>query len=194
VTSSLPPIDYDLNSLRADLIQLRQQLTEMRQREVGWIETAHVRVSYSDPEITASVQESTKRLGAALCVLYFMVVVEAYFPNTYKDQAGLQRNLWEEARSYGWLWASELQVLRAYRHVRHSYAHDPSGAHANQNKSAFNSVNSSNHPLPCISSDGKHVVVQSGASILMVNELHDIVGNVLARMMSSPEYGPKPAQ
>jgi len=192
--NTLPTIEYDLNQLRNDLSELMIQLGDKRQKEIGWIETAYTRVQYQDQTIIEEVRNSTKELAAALCVLYFVVMIESYFPNTYVDSGGSQRNLWEEARDYGWLWEAELDILRAYRHVRHSFAHNSDGTHANQNRSSFNRVIKSSHPLPLISSDGNRVLVDSGASIIMVNEVHPIVANVLGRMMSSPQYGPKNPQ
>jgi len=192
--ATLPNIDYDLNQLRSDLSELMTQLSDKRQKEIGWIETAYIRVHYQDHTIVEEVQKSTRELATALCVLYFVVMIESYFPNTYADSSGRQRNLWEEARDYGWLWEAELDILRAYRHVRHSYAHNSDGTHANQNRPAFDRVINGSHPLPLITSDGNRVLVNSGASILMVNEVHAIIANVLSRMMSSPEFGPKQPQ
>ena len=192
--TQLPIIEYDLIQLRDDIIALMVLMPDKRQREISWIETAHSQVTYSDPQITSEVRQSTRNLSSALCVLYFVTTIEAYLPNTYKDPSGMQRNLWDELQLYGWLWSSELDRLRAYRHVRHSFAHNPGGTHAHNNRTSFDKIMSSANPLPLITSDGTKITVDSGASILMVNEIHPILQNVLARMMSSPEFGAKPPQ
>ena len=194
MSKQLQQIDYDLQILRDDLITLMGQLSDARQREISWIETAHARVEYADPNVTNEVRESTRHLASALCVLYFVVMTESFFPVTYRDSIGLQRNLWEECHAYGWLWLSELDRLRAYRHVRHSFAHYSDGTHARQHKSSFDRVSQSSNPLPAIGSDGTRISVESGASILMANEVHGIIQNFLSRMLSSPEFGPKPVQ
>jgi len=192
--STLPTIEYDLNKLRQDLCELMMQLSDKRQKEISWIETAYIRVTYQDNSIIDEVKESTKQLSCALCVLYFVVVIESYFPSTYEDANGVRHNLWDEALAYGWIHSNEINILRAYKHVRHSFAHDSDGKHANQNRGTFDSVMSGNHPLPCIQSDGNKIVVSSGAAILMVNEVHAIIANILSRMLSSPQYGPKQPQ
>ena len=192
--TSLPSIEYDLEQLTKDLIELMTQLSDKRQREIGWIETAHARVQYNDPKITNEVRESTRELSSALCVLYFVVMIESYFPNTYIDSNKVTRNLWEEAQVYGWLWSSELDILRAYRHVRHSFAHNSDGTRAKQNRASFDRVLKSNHKLPAISTDEDRIVVNSGASIHMVNEIHAIIGNVISRLNSSPRFGAKQPQ
>ncbi len=189
--TSLPLIEYDLVSLKNDLIELMGQLTNSRMREIGWIETAHARVTYSDPEVTNSVRESTRKLSSALCVLYYVVMIESYFPNAYRDSEGKQKNLWEEINLYGWLSDAELDILRAYRHIRHTFAHDPRGKRANQNSSSFNRVMQSSHPLPSISYTEEIIEVQSSASIRMVDEIFPIIQNILSEMLSTPEYGAK---
>ena len=155
--NQLQPIEYDLQKLEQDLIGLMQLMSDRRQREIGWIEQSHSLVSYQDAQITAEVRESTRNLSSALCVLHFVVAIEAYFPNSYVDSGGLQRNLCDECQQHGWLWSSELDLLRAYRHVRHSFAHNPDGTHANTNKAPFDRVMASSNPLPAISSDGSKI-------------------------------------
>jgi hypothetical protein len=188
---TLPTIEYDLVVLRHDLINLRSQLSK-RMQEIGWIESAYSCVKYSDPEVTNSVRARTQNLSSALCVLYFVVMVESYFPNVYTDSITKQRNLWEEINQYGWLSDLELERLRAYRHIRHTFAHDPYGKRAKQNSSSFTRVMESANPLPSISYTSDTVVVQMGASVRMVDEIDLIIQNVLSRMLSSPEYGAKP--
>ncbi len=189
--TQLPTIDYDLHQLRNDIIALMGLMQDKRQREISWIENAYMKVLYSDSQVTSEVRQSTRNLSSALCVLYFVTTIEHYFPNTYCDSTRIQRNLWDEMQLYGWLWSSELERLRAYRHVRHSFAHSPDGTHAKNNRTSFNTVMSSSHPLPLITSDGTKITVDSGASIKMLDEIHPIFQNVLNRMLGSPEFGAK---
>ena len=194
--NSLPSIEYDLVQLTKDLSELMVQLSDKRQREIGWIETAFKHVQYPgvDSETINEIRESTRNLASALCVLYFVVMIESYFPIKYKDLNDKDRYLWEEAQAYGWLWSSELDILRAYRHVRHSFAHNSDGTRAKQNRTSFDRVLNSNHKLPAISTDGDKIIVDSGASIYMVNEIHAIIGNVISRMNTSPRFGAKQPQ
>jgi hypothetical protein len=190
--TALQPIGYDLELLKNDLLALMSQLTERRMRELSWIEMAFARVKYQNPETTSDVRESTRKLAAALCVLYYVVMIEAYFPNTYKDSTGKLRNLWDEIESYGWLSSSELKRLRAYRHVRHSFAHDPEGKRAKQNYSTFTEVMKSANPLPCISYTVDQIIVDTGAGIRMVDEIYPIIQNILSKMLSTPKFEAKP--
>lgn len=189
---SLPTIEYDLPGLEQSLITLLTKLPESRMREVGWIEMAFQSVNYPRPEDTQAVRESTRQLGAALAVLYYVVVIEHHFPVTYKDSSGSQRNLWEECRDYGWISDSDLDLLRAYRHVRHSFAHSSDGTHALQNRSSFDAVQkSAPHRMVCVSSDGSKIQVGTGAGVKMVDELTPIFQGLLSKMSSEPRFGPK---
>lgn len=189
--TTLPSIEYDLKLLTKDLNSLMRQLIECRMREMGWIEMAHMHVKYDNPQDTKDVKESTRKLAAALCVLYYVVMIEAYFPTTHKDSTGKERNLWDEIESYGWLSSSELERLRAYRHVRHSFAHSPEGKRAKQNSKQFTKVMESSNPLPCISYTADQIIVDTGAGIKMVDEIIPIIQNILNRMLSSPEFEAK---
>ena len=189
---SLIPIEYDLDLLEQDLIALLTKLPESRMREVGWIEMAFKNVNYPRPEDTEEVRESTRQLGAALAVLYYIVTIEHHFPVTYKDFSGNQRNLWQECNDYGWLSDADLEILRAFRHVRHSYAHSSDGTHARQNRTSFdNVVANTPHLMTCISSDGVRVSVGTGAGVKMVDILTSVLQQLLSRMSSTPRFGPK---
>lgn len=75
------------------------------------------------------------------------------------------RYLWEGAQAYGWLWPPELDILSAYRHVRHGFAHNSDGTRADGNRASFDRVMKSDHKLPCISTNGDRIVVDSDALI-----------------------------
>ena len=186
-------IQYDLSKLKNDLNQLMVELVECPKKELGWIESSFVRVKYSDPKATKEIRESTKNLSIVLTVLYMVVVTEQYFPATYSwtdpnDNIEKQRNLWEEVRDQGWLTDDELLRLRAYRHIRHTFAHSHEGNRAKQHYKDFDTVMNSKNPIAGINPDmwdANKITVSCGACIRMVDEIKPIIQNILNRMSSS---------
>ena len=195
----IPEIRYDLPKLQQDLIELIGELGKYPARELGWLEKSFNLVKYSDPAITNEIRENTRHLAAALTVLYMVVVIESYFPPTYvwtDPENGKEKkcNLWEEVRDLGWMKADELTRLRAYRHIRHTYAHSHEGKRAEQCYKDFNTIMKSSNPLPGINPDmwdEDKITVGSGTSVYMTSEITPIIQNILSRMLSTPEYGAK---
>lgn len=184
--TSLSSIDYELPKLKEDLIALQDILAKTSQGELSWLVTAYTQVQYDDPQMSSEIRKKVQNLSCGLCVLYLVTLLEQYFPNTYPDSKR-NKNLWAELHSCGLLSTSDLSQLRAYRHVRHSFAHNPNGTHADNSKKIFNDVMKGPCPLPGIKSDGIKITVESAASLRMLDVVRSILQNVLANLAKALE-------
>lgn len=79
-------------------------------------------ITYSDPDIRNRVQNNLDHIIEGAGLTYLFALWEEFGLNNIEQQ---------------FLLDNELEVLRAYKHLRHSYSHGIDGARANQNRSHF---------------------------------------------------------
>jgi hypothetical protein len=100
------------------MVTLRERLIELasilqKTNEIDWLPSLPQHVDYQSNEATKIVRADLEHLVGGLSIVYLFAIFENYYPIKY----------WEDFISD----PVKLEVLRAYRHVRHSVAHGHKG-------------------------------------------------------------------
>ncbi len=124
------------------LLPLKNMLPDIVPREFGWLLSTRNLVEHGNKEQQAAIQKSVNRCIQGILIVYLFALWEEYVP----------RNLEEN-----WLSSSERERLRAFRHIRHSFAHGFGGARANQCRSEFENVMKSTQPFAKLNWDNNKI-------------------------------------
>lgn len=145
-----------------DIVDLLARLQTMGQEAPGWIasQLTKIHVRYGSPntpqndiqrEAAKRVQQDIALLGPGIMIVYYFAMFEEYLPPEH----------WAKKLD---ITPSKVERLRAYRHIRHSFAHSGDGTRAKLNKkdlAAFEAVMATNQRLPGVEFTETHITALS---------------------------------
>jgi len=100
----------ELKRIKDSLLKLRTRLGEAH--EIGWFHNLERKVDYKSDEARKEVQDKLDHAMGGLSIVYLFAIFESYF----------KREHWKK-----FIKEDEIKILKAYRHVRHSIAHQSGG-------------------------------------------------------------------
>jgi len=145
-----------------DLLDLMKILTSSNQEAPGWIETGlrkiHVRFGSPGRPQNPTQQAAADRIQGDIDNLFAEGILFVYYFALFEHHLPLAE--WDKLLN-----PDVVQRLRAYRHIRHTFAHGLNGIRSTNKKdrSAFDDVMASSDPLPGVRHDATHILEVRGA-------------------------------